>query len=436
MDATYAIKKYDLGKVALLFLFIIALLLASFIVASRSHLVLSGPIILEHFGLSASIPAGNGWRTDKQWKHEESGFTLSSVFIPDSTNPTAFAQCRYLLAPPETTAIMQFEQKAAAAGSTIETTDQIQTDDLAIDWAHIKKQGSLLDIFLGTARLPHNRRLDIEVHHIAGDMDLAEQVFKSIAQSLKFEDNQLMQVGSEVVTEIKNTGLAGLLYGREQQTFFLIKDVKNQSIGFTMDTLIDLGLDAQLNIQAETFFYSRSRRSQQRTLFQSTDNLDEFIWKSETSTASGKTGTEINLSKDGTMTVKKFSLQTDEKHYQLGAAAIPEVLFDQLLVQMLASGREKIIVDIIDADGKITPVFVYREEDENAAYVFELQLLDGRGFSERLYLDSREQIFKILLRQEGLYTLERTDAENILRQFPERAEYILQKSGTLEQNRL
>ena len=436
MDATYAIKKYDLGKVALLFLFIIALVLARFIVASRSRLVLSGPIMLEHFGLSASIPAGNGWRTDKRWKYEENGFALSSVFIPDSANPTAFAQCRYLLAPPETTAIMQFEQKAAAAGSTIENTDQIQQDAFTIDWAHIKKRGALLDIFLGTARLPGNRRLDIEVHHIAGDMDLAEQVFKSIAQSLKFEDNQLLQAGSEVVAEIKNTGLAAFLYGREQQTFFLIKDAKNKPIGFTMDTLIDLGLDAQLNIQAETFLYNRSRRSQRLTLFQSTDNLDEFIWKSETITASGKAGTEINLSKDGTMTVKEFSLQTDEKDYQLSTAAIPEVLFDQLLVQMLASGCEKIIVDIIDAHGTITPAFVYREEAEDAAYVFELQLLDGRGFSEQLYLDSREQIFKISLWQEGLYTLERTDAENILSQFPERADYILQKSKTLEQNRL
>jgi hypothetical protein len=62
--------------------------------------------------------------------------------------------------------------------------------------------------------------------------------------------------------------------------------------------------------------------------------------------------------------------------------------------------------------------------------------LDGWGFFEQVYLDGQKRVLIRLLQQEGIYTLERTSIENILRQFPERADYILQKNKMLEQNQL
>jgi len=47
MDKTYGTKEYAADKIAFLGLFIIALLIAYFIVASRSALVLSEPIKLD-----------------------------------------------------------------------------------------------------------------------------------------------------------------------------------------------------------------------------------------------------------------------------------------------------------------------------------------------------------------------------------------------------
>ncbi|GAG04201.1 unnamed protein product, partial [marine sediment metagenome] len=41
---------------------------------------------------------------------------------------------------------------------------------------------------------------------------------------------------------------------------------------------------------------------------------------------------------------------------------------------------------------------------------------------------------QILLQQKSLFILERTSAENISREFPEQANYILQKNKMLEQN--
>ena len=450
MDKTYGTKKVAADKIAFLGLFIVAVLIAHFIIASRSAVVLSEPIKLSYAGLSVSMPAGNGWKSEKQWKYRENAFTLSSVFIPGLASPTAKAHCRYLLAPVKATPDMRFKQMASIVGGEIAETGRTQTGILTIDWAHIKKQKTPLGMFFGTAQLPDNRQLDIEVHYATGDTDLAERAFKRIAESLKFEGNRLLEAGSEIVAEIKRTGLPLLAFAGKQagdqnrQAFFVIEDARKRTIGFTMDVLIDSGRDAQLNIQAASFYYVRGRYDhEQATFFQSDNSFDEFVWKSETSSIDGRSGAEVTLGKDGVMTVRKLRLRAKEKNYQLSSAAIPDIFLELTLGQMLDSDHKKIVVDIIEADGAIIPVLISQIEaedttaaEERAAYALGLELLDGRGFSQRVYLDSQRQILKRLLRQEGIYTLKRTTVENIVREFPERADYILQKNKMLEQSQL
>ena len=487
-------EKYAADKIALLGLFTVALLTARFITASRSAIVLSKPIKLSYTGLSVSMPAGNGWQSEKQWKYQENSFTLSSIFGPGSGSVTTLAHCRYLLAATKAIPDTQFKQKASEVGASVAKTGQIQTGTpgprfakrpqngapLTIDWAHIKKQKTLSEMFFGTARLPNNRQLDIEVHQATGDTDLAEQVFKRIAESLEFKDNQLLKAGGEIVTKIKNEGLDSFFQDQSRQTFFLIKDVRKRTIGFTMDVLINAtGPDAQsgtlfrsapfnnsqnrnlLNIQSAGFYYIRGRyASEQVILFQSNNRFDEFIWKSETSNQAGRSGTELILDKAGVMTVRKLKPQAKEKKYQLSSAAIPEVFLEFTFSRMLDSDHKKIVVDTIEADGTITPRFISRIEaedyappsatsrsEEKAAYVLRVEFLGRRGFSEQVYLNSQKQISRILmgtpttikgvwrpLRHENAYVLERTSAENILREFPEQADYILQKNKMLKQD--
>ena len=209
-----------------------------------------------------------------------------------------------------------------------------------------------------------------------------------------------------------------------------------------MDLLVDTGRDAQLNIQAASFVYIRGQYArEQAAFFQSDNSFGKFAWKSETSSLVGRKGTEIILEKYGAMTVKKFGGRVEEKNYQLSSAAIPDVFLDLSFGQMLDSNHEKIIVDIIEADGTITPALVSRIEakdtavaEDAAAYVLKLEFLNGRGFSERVYLNDRYQVSKRLLRQQSIYTLERTSAEDIVKQFPERADYILLKNKMLERS--
>ncbi len=469
MDGTYKKSRWG-DKIAFFSLFVAVLLIAYFVVLWKSALVLSKPIELKCAGLSVCIPAGNGWQSEKMWKYQQNTFTLDSFFNPGSGSITAIVSCRYLLAAPETASEALFREKASAvSGSKITKTGQITSTPLnaglpILNWAHIESSGggkpetkTPLDIFFGTAQLPNNRRLDIEVHQEAGDTKLAERIFNSVIHSLNFTENRLLDDGGKIVAEIKNKGLdsfiasPGSKQGLRRENFFLIKDARKRTIGFAMDAMAP---SESGWFGAESFYYIHGRYEQEQVaFFQGGNNLNEFAWKSETGGPSGRSGTEITLDKSGIMTVKELGLQTEEKNYQISPAAMPDILDEFIFSQMLDSDRGEIFVDIIDSDGKITPVLISRIEMDSSpasksrssgtdsaqgdAYVFRIEFFDGRGFSEQVYLDDQRRISKMLLRQEITYILERTDAENILREFPEQGRYILQgKDKILEQEQI
>ena len=467
MNGTYETENRWADKIALFSFFIVVLLIAYFIVVWKSAIVLSKPIELNCAGLSVRIPTGTGWRGGKQWKYQQNTFTLDSFFDPGSGSVTTLVSCRYLLAAAETAPEVLFSEKASAAsGSKITKTGQITNTPLnagfpTLNWAHIENSAggkqetkTPFDMFFGFVQLPNNRRLDIEVYQETGDTELAEKIFKSIAGSLKFTENNLLEAGGKIVAEIKGRGLDSFLGSHpaknpqkgghsdneDGESFFMIKDATGKSIGFTMDVLRCLESG---QFSAMSYYYIRERYEQEQiTFFQSGNNFNEFVWKSETSGPSGRSGVEIVLDKDGIMTVKELDLQEEEKTYQISPAAIPDILGKYIFSQMVDSNQKEIFVDIIGADGKITPVLVSRIEaspsaalqnrssgadvaQREAAYVFMMKFLDGRDFSQQVYLDNQGRILRMLLQQENIYILERTDAENILREFPEQGDKIL-----------
>ena len=435
MYETYGTKKIASDKIALLGIFVAALLIARFFVALKSVIVLSEPIILPRTGLLVSMPTGKGWRSDTQWKYQDNGFALSSEFALDPGKPTAWAYCQYLFAAQKAIPQVWFEQKASEVRGAIVKTDQTQKDTFTIDWAHIKNPEMLLNTFFGTINLPDNRRFNIEVHQIMGDGGLAERVFEGIIKSLKFKDNQLLKAGTEIIAAIKSKGLDSFVDKQNQQILFLIKDSRKSTIGFTVDMLSDSGSDSRLNIKVAGLFYVRGRYTfEQETSFQSSNNLDEFAYKSQTDSRTGRDGTEIILDKAGLITIRKSGATSEEANYQLSPTAIPDVFLEQLLGQMLEGDKKEIIVDIIASNGKIIPVFISGLEgqrditaDVKAAYVLKMELLDGRGFYEQLYLSDQKQIYKRLVQQKELYVFESTGIEDLLIEFPELAEQILQK---------
>jgi len=314
MNDTHETNKLGYDKIALLGLFIAALLMARLVVMFKSGLEFSKPIPLSNLGLSVSMPSGRSWQSEKQWTYQENIFSISSIFPLGSKRPTTWANCRYLLSAETTTPQMRFERTAAEFDAVIAETNRTQIDTLTIDWTRIEKPEFLFTVFYGTARLPDNRQLDIEVHHIARDGQFAERTFKGILESTRFEDNKLLGAGAEVIAEIKSKGLAGFLDNQNRQAFFLIKDTAKRTIGFTMDVLVDSGIDTRLNIRSAGLFYIRGQNSiEQVTSFQCSNNLDEFVYKSELNAWNGRSGTEITLDSTSVITVRKFHAQFDEK---------------------------------------------------------------------------------------------------------------------------
>ena len=440
MNRKINLKKLEADKIALLGLFIFALLIAHFIVSVKSAIIFSEPIELAHTGLSVSVPLGNGWRSEKQWQYQQNKYILSSNFSAGSDNPTALVYYKYLLADEAIAPQRWFEQKAAEIDGTIVEINQEQIDALTIDWVHIEKPEVPFDGFFGTIELPNNRRLNIEVRHrMTSEIDLGEKVFRQLLSHLNYEDNQLLNAGIEVVTSIKTEGIDNFLDNQNRQRYFFIKDSGRQTIGFMIDVLIDSEQDAPYNIQAAGHLYGR-QLSEQATRFRCRNNLDEFIWQSETSSPSGRNRREVILDENGIMEVVDSKTQTKSRCL-ISPASIPDIFTEQILRRMLEISAKNLIVDIIDSDGKIVPTLasvIEITEDmtagQEAVYAFKLDFMDGRGFSQTVYLDDKRQITGATIEQDKRYILESTSIENIKREFPKRADFISQINNLLGDN--
>jgi hypothetical protein len=473
MDEPYQTRKskYSLDKVAFLGLFIAAVVTAWLITSSRSGIALSKPVRLEYGCLSVSTPVGNGWRSTEKWEYERNIFALSSAFDDGSRTVTAVTSCRLMLAPAVVGMEALFQEKAASIEGVIAQTGRTNVEgpspaeggEIVVDWAHIKKPGTLFDMFFGTAELGENRRFDIEVYQTAGETELSKPVFEKIAASLRVEKNEFLQAGGRIVSELKKRSITNFSAshfekadGRRdkrkvKRNFFVIEDTGGKALGFTMDMLIvpadkstPLGAGAADKdegaspaegslIEGASYYYIRGRYShEQATSFQSANDFGGFVWKSETSSASGRRSMEVDVGAEGIMTVKRFDGRRSDRSYRTSRAAIPDVFSDFLFGQMLESSEEQIFADIIDAEGQILPAHIRRirhadqEGIGTAGYEFDLELLDGRGYTEKIQLDEQMRISRRLVRHELIHKIERSSLENVLNKFPERADYVQQ----------
>jgi len=250
-----------------------------------------------------------------------------------------------------------------------------------------------------------------------------------------------LKAGGQVVAEIKRKGIAGFLDSQSWQSFFLIKDTRGHPIGFTMDVFTDSMTYTALNIRSASLLYIRGRYSHDKIMFFQSDNsFDRFSWKSETVRPGERSGTEILRGQDGVVTVTKSGRNKTQQSYKPDSASIPDFLLDLVFTQMLESGHTKIIVDTINADGKMVDVVIsriktkYRRPSQTEAeYKLNVDFSDDGGFSELVYLDSQGRILEIFLEPDGI-CFERTNVEDILEKFPERVDYILQREKILEQD--
>jgi len=423
------------AKVAFLGLFVAAVLSARLIVAVRRAVVLSEPIELSHAGLSVAMPQGNGWNSTSKWEYKQGAFTLFGRFAPGSSRPTASARCDYIFPTEIIETQKRFERLQREIGGEIVETGQIRTDHVTVDWVRIGPTGISFNYIFGTAELPYNRRINIEVRENTGDDDLVWNVFEAIATGLSIADAPLLEAGGRVIAQMKAKGLTDSLDNKNRQGLFLIRDSRKKVIGFATDVLIDTGSAGEQNIEAMGLHYIKGLPVREEiTSFQSDNRFGRFTWKTE-SVAVERTSTEIVLDDKGIVTVTTSGERGQETSYHTGGTAIPEILLEQLL-GLIIEGGEAALVDVIASDGRIIPTRISQIKPQDAAaekseaYMIELMPLSSRGFFQLVYLDEHKRISESfqqsLERREDKFFFERAEPEDVAKRFPGHSEFILQ----------
>lgn len=434
MNENYDLRKFGADKIVFLGMFLLAVLIANFIVSVNSALYFSEPIELAHTGLSISIPAGKGWQNSKQWRYEDNAFILSSNFLPDGHSPDAVVNCRYLLSSQQgITPKNLLKQQTNDPNNIILETKLIQKGNIEIHWAHIEKPFS---IFWGAAELPNNRTVTIEVFETTFEIDIGERIFTKIVESMSFNEDNPVKTGEAFVNEIKSKGIDSLINNYNSQSCFFIQDSDNRNIGCTIDLLGKIDSNDQFGISGASYLFMGGLNPQeQKTLFRGDKGLNKYIWQSQTITRTLQKGAIIALDESGTINVTtQVNVKPDK--YLNCSRVVPSILLESLINPIIQSDINDAVIDIIDSNGKISSaLFSFQPADENAEgyfYIVTLESLDGRGFSETFYLNDDKQI----IRAAGNYYLERTDIETIKEEFPNLTDYISQHIQLFNTNSL
>ena len=428
--------------IALPALLVISLLAARLVMQSKTGIRMSAPIDLNRSGLSVSMPSGNGWQCKEKWSFEDSSFNISSIFAVSGLNDKAYAQCRYLLAAGEETPTERLDQEYS--GTKLVTTGQSTAGNLTANWATINTDSGI-EIILGVCELADGRQLEIEVLQIESEQNTAKDIFEKIFKSIRFSDNGLLRAGTRLISDIRNEGLDIARDNDSSASFFTIADSHNKIIGFTMDAMALVRTDANTTINAADYYYLRGTVSDEQVgYFRGDANLRQFTWRDETSSRTGRKGIEMTAD-SGILTVRRlragspFDKRTGKEtgEYELGETAVPDIVLDPILAKALDINEQSFIIDIIRPDGAVMPVYIEKSppaKDRTDSNSIRLEWLDGRNYWQQIYYDSSKKPEKIMLGQEATYTLNVSDANEITKLFPERANLVRDKSPLLNRD--
>ncbi len=419
-------------KIVLLGIFILSLLLAKFIVSARSVINLSEPIILKKTGLAVALPTGTGWQKTRHWSYKHNTFALVAIFGVRPGAPTTSVKWQYLLEPEPLTAEEQFKKYAAAITGEITETGQIQSDGPNLHWALIKQSGKTADLFLGIAQLQNQRWLYLRVEYAIGSKQFGEKVFNATAKSINFENNNLLQTGTEVVDYARTDELQILTATDTEQEFFFIEDANEQIIGFFASILQGSNDVNSFKITSSTHI-EENLQINEISMLQGSYPMNRFLWKTRVADlASGiEKSSEIELT-DNTITISSFGPGHD-KTYLFADSAIPDALLDLVINAFLETDHHQIMVDLITSFGRIKPVIISKidnsqpvKNSEKFAYAIRIDFLDGQGRYDQIYFNEDKKIIRQVINAPIILILKRIDKKQLLEKFPKWQEYILQ----------
>jgi hypothetical protein len=422
------LRRFGADKVAFLILLIIGLLIAQYVVSSRSALELSDSINLKGSGLTVSLPVKNNWkRTTSDFVFTENEFRIGAQ-LQISNDSAITVIWRYSILPVKVAPAERFAQFANAVNGKIITSGSNKYGHFTWDYATIVGEGGQL--MIGTTVLPNDRVLTLQVAQKGTGSELAEKVFKALLASAKYLDDNAYAKGLNFLNEFKNSYLPSLplteLNGQNLVDFFRIKDSAGNSVGFTTDSLTYTSEpnDSYNFTLSSLFFYSPSFKTiAEQSFFRSDTTLTIFDWavKEGNQLANRQDLTHLQLDKNKIVTIERSG-----RIEQLPFTNImmPESLFDFVVADFLKSNFDALYLEILVADGSIAPVMLSRIKSNETAALPERSAAQAEFFGSfaanlKMYYDGSGRLVSSELQGSLSYRRERTTKASIFADFPQ-----------------
>ena len=119
-------EKYSTDKIAFLGIFVLSIVIASFIVSTKSAVKLTKPIELEYASLAVPVP--QGWMGDEQWQYKDNTYSLTKGLRLSQRSIGYIVQFKYFLGFSAQNPEVIFAEKSDSLGAGIIDTGEI--DDL------------------------------------------------------------------------------------------------------------------------------------------------------------------------------------------------------------------------------------------------------------------------------------------------------------------
>ncbi len=421
------LRRFGFDKIAFLILLLAGLAIAKLIISWRVNFKMSEPVALEGTGVSVSVPTGGGFGPlSGGFQYNDSEFRLSAV-MRISNDTAVMANWRYFIVPLKKTPAERFEKQASDIEGAIEKTGSEKLGQLTFDYARIVSSKNSTLLLSATTLLPDGRTLALEVAQKGRNVNLVEEIFRSLVASAAWTPDSPLARGSRLLNTFKNKTIADIAKKKSQQDYFYIKNYTGRQIGFITDAI---SVKTDKLTAANLYFFKVGVNSlTERSLFRSDLNLKNFKWVSLQSDLliNRDSATSIEL-KENTVTVRN---EKTEQDFAFTPTMIPDILVDTLIESFLRSDSNSIMIDMILSDGSVAPALITRTQkqqgaDPNIAFTVDVQFFGMDASRQIMYLDSNAVLLLSEVHGRLSYKLEKTQKNRLAADFPDWLEKIQQ----------
>ena len=361
------VKRYSLVELVLLCIFFIGLLISGLIVKVRQRVLLLPPLELSGSGVAVSMPKGKNWDSTPAWQYEESGQCMVLVGqFRSQAGRGIEVRWRYYFATPAGSEEELLKEQADSMGADILRMDTAGQ----MVYASMVARGTAPEPFyVGMRRLNFDRSVELLVKPYGLNSAYEENVFTTLAQNMTYQlPDELANGQAWMDTFLQSQDR------QESDSFtdeaFVIKDIRGSAVGYyyarqvvpangdAMPRRIQIRhLDKKLfKLQSDLWYHLADKTYRWETEFESFVVRDRHSYK-------------VERDSDGTLSVVGYAKSArflEQVHFFL-----PEPLLMQTLSAFADGSLDKVVVDVVSADGRMVPVRLEKIDPAQSKVSFE-----------------------------------------------------------------